>query len=284
MNFSMFKRSDVYYSGSERKVGIIIGEDEYMVKFQKATAFGKRYNHVSEYLGSRIFGLLGFEVQETFLGSYDGEPVVACKNFIGHDEYFVPFNDVGESTLDQDKELYQYTYEDIMQMLRDNSKLTNVNETISLFWEMFIVDALLGNFDRHGGNWGFIKSNDRYRLAPVFDNGSCLYPKMIDEHEMLSIMQSEVETDKRIYTFPTSQIKLNGNKSSYYDVINSLAFPECNIALEKIVERIDLDIIFKLIDETVEISDVRKEFYKYMLKQRYEKILKASYDLLRKQK
>ena len=82
MNFSMFKRSDVYYSGSERKLGIIIGEDEYMVKFQKATAFGKRYNHVSEHLGSRIFGLLGFEVQETFLGSYDGEPVVACKNFI----------------------------------------------------------------------------------------------------------------------------------------------------------------------------------------------------------
>ena len=262
----------------------IIGEDEYMVKFQNATAFGKRFNHVSEYLGSRIFGLLGFEVQETFLGSYDGEPVVACKNFIGHNEYFVPFNDVGESTLDQDKELYQYTYEDIMQMLRDNSKLTNVNKTISLFWEMFIVDALIGNFDRHGGNWGFIKCNDKYRLAPVFDNGSCLYPKMIDEYEMLFVMQSEEETDKRIYTFPTSQVKLNGNKSSYYEVINSLAFPECNVALVKIVERIDLDSIFKLIDETVEISDVRKSFYKHMLKHRYEKILKASYDLLRKQK
>ena len=54
--------------------------------------------------------------------------------------------------------------------------------------------------------------------------------------------------------------------------------------MEKIVERIDLDIIFKLIDETVEISDVRKSFYKHMLKHRYEKILKGSYDLLRKQK
>ena len=140
------------------------------------------------------------------------------------------------------------------------------------YWEMFIVDALLGNFDRHGGNWGFIKCNDMYRLAPVFDNGSCLYPKMIDERKMLLVMQSEEETDKRIYTFSTSQVKLNGNKSSYYEVINSLAFPECNIALEKIVERIDLDVIFKLIDETVEISDVRKSFYKHMLKYRYEKI------------
>lgn len=284
MNLSMFKRSDVYYSGSERKLGIVIGEDEYMVKFRKATAFGKRNNHVSEYLGSRIFGLLGFDVQETFLGSYDGEPVVACKKFIGYDEYFVPFNDVGESTLDQDKELYQYTYEDIMQMLRDNSKLTNVDETISLFWEMFIVDALLGNFDRHGGNWGFIKNKDKYRLAPVFDNGSCLYPKMVDEREMLLAMQSEEETDKRIYTFPTSQVKLNGKKSSYYEVINSLAFPECNVALVKIVEKIDLEKIFSLIDETVELSDVQKDFYKHMLKHRYEKILKESYDLLRNPK
>ena len=61
MNFSMFKRSDVYYSGSERKLGIIIGEDEYMVKFQKATAFGKRYNHVSEYLVNTSFLLMMLE-------------------------------------------------------------------------------------------------------------------------------------------------------------------------------------------------------------------------------
>ena len=59
---------------------------------------------------------------------------------------------MGESTLDEDKESYQYDYEDIMRMLRDNSKLTDVAETISMFWEMFIVDALLGNFDRHGMN------------------------------------------------------------------------------------------------------------------------------------
>ena len=26
---------------------------------------------------------------------------------------------------------------------------------IGRFWEMFVVDALLGNFDRHNGNWGF---------------------------------------------------------------------------------------------------------------------------------
>ena len=27
---------------------------------------------------------------------------------------------------------------------------------------MYIIDALIGNFDRHGNNWGFIKSNNKY--------------------------------------------------------------------------------------------------------------------------
>ncbi|MFR7404828.1 MAG: HipA domain-containing protein [Coriobacteriaceae bacterium] len=56
------------------------------------------------------------------------------------------------------------------------TQLTDVAETISMFWEMFIVDALLGNFDRHGMNWGFIKRDNAYALAPVFDNRSCLFP------------------------------------------------------------------------------------------------------------
>ena len=34
-----------------------------------------------------------------------------------------------------------------MQMLRDNSKLVNVDDTISLFWNIYVIDALLGNFD-----------------------------------------------------------------------------------------------------------------------------------------
>lgn len=48
---------------------------------------------------------------------------------------------------------------------------------------------------------------------------------------MQAIMESEDETDKRIYKFPTSQVKLDGKKSSYFEVINSLQFEACNDAL-----------------------------------------------------
>ena len=280
IDFSKYERNNKYYGGSERKEGITIDGEDYMIKYPKRTQFGKRNNHISEFLGSHIFELCRIEAHKTYLGYRNGEKVVACKDFNTKGKQFVPFNDVGESTLDQDKETYQYDYEDIMQMLRDNSKLTNVQETISMFWKIYIVDALLGNFDRHGANWGFLKENNKYSLAPVFDNGSCLYPQMIDEAEMSNVIDSEAETDQRIYKFPTSQVKLNGKKSSYYEVINSLQFDECNDALRFVIEQLDMSAVCKLIDETPLISDIQKAFYKHMITARYNKILKASYDRL----
>ena len=224
-----------YYGGSERKIAIIYKNEEYIIKFQKYTNFNtKIFNHVSEYLDSHIFALFGMKTQETTLGMYNGEEVVAIKNFTSDNVIFVPFNDVGESTLNNDKDNYCYSYEDITQMLIDNSKLTNVKQTIKVFWKMFIIDALIGNFDRHGANWGFLKTNDIYTISPVFDNGSCLYSQLNDEDMMKKIMKSTEETDKRIDTFPTSQILLNGKKSSYYEVINSLSFKECNEALVEV--------------------------------------------------
>ena len=280
IDFTKYKLSNIRYGGSERKLGIIIDDNNYMLKFQKNSPFGKRVNHICEYIGTRIFSYLGFDTQLVFLGLYNNEQVVACKDFITENVLFVPFNDVGESTIEDNKELYQYTYEEIITMLNKNKKLTNVKETISIFWEMYIVDALIGNFDRHGGNWGFLKENNKYRLAPIFDNGSSLFPQMIDEDKMKFIMEDEEETLKRVYEFPTSQIKLNNKKSSYYDVINSLAYKECNDALIKIYKKINMIDIYKIIDEVEFLSKIHKEFLKHILNKRYEIIIKASYDKL----
>lgn len=282
MDYSIYEISNINYGGSERKIGIKIENEYYMIKFQKKTAFGKRNNHISEYLGSQIFNMLGVNAQETILGTFKDENVVVCKDFNIDGYQFVPFNDVGESTIEEDKEKYQYSYEDIMSLLLLNKKITNVEDVVSSFWEIYIIDALLDNFDRHGNNWGFLKKNNKYEMAPVFDNGSCLFPNMTNEDEMIYIMNSKEETDKRIYSFPTSQIKLNGKKSSYYDVINSLVYKECNEALIKIFKRINLKEIFNLIDDIKSISEVHKSFYKYMLNERYEKIIKESYNKLEK--
>lgn len=279
-DYSKYEKTPVMFSGAERKHEIIIGGHRYIVKFQKDSEIGLTFSHVSEYLGSHIFQSIGIPVQETFLGTCDGKNVVVMKNFLGPEDMLVAFNGVGESSLERDKELYQYTYEDITAMLRENMKSTSVEETVERFWDMFIVDALIGNFDRHGGNWGFIKRDNQYRIAPVYDNGSSLYPKLNTDERIKAVLASEDEINQRIYQFPTSHIKVKNRKSSYFEVISSLQFEDCNAALKRIVPRIHFDRIYTLIDEIEGISEIRKHFYKTMLQQRYEKILMYAYQRL----
>lgn len=271
---------NVFFSGAEKKYEVVIDGFRYIMKFQKNSEIGLIFNHVSEYLGSHVFESLGIPVQETFLGKYHGENIVLMKNFCGDGETLVHFNDVGESTLEQDKEMYQYTYEDIQQMLKDNTKSTDVVETVQRFWDMFIVDALNGNFDRHGGNWGFIKRNDAYSIAPVYDNGSSMYPRINTDEKIEELLSSEALIDERIYKFPTSHVKLHGKKSSYFEVINSLQFEECNYALKRIAPRVSLEKIHGIIDDIACISDAHKIFYKTMYSQRFEKILLPAYKKL----
>ena len=278
-DFSNYPLSNIRYGGSERKLGILINGEPYMLKFQKITQFGKRNNHLSEYLGSHIFELLGFNVHQTYLGSYKNEAVVACKDFVCNGYEFVPFNDVGESTIETDKEKYQYSYNDIILLLEKNKKITSIEETVSIFFDMFIVDALIGNFDRHGANWGFLKKDNKYSLAPIFDNGSSLFPQLINEDEMKIILSDEDELNERVYKFPTSQIKLNDKKSSYFEVISSLKFNEINKSLLNIYPKIDLEKINSLFD-SLNISNIHKQLYKRMIEERFNKIIKYSYEKL----
>ncbi|MCQ2771685.1 MAG: HipA domain-containing protein [Bacilli bacterium] len=280
IDYSSCRLSGIRYGGSERKIGIVNNGVKYMLKIQSRTQFGRRNNHISEYIGSHIFELIGIDVHETQLGTYKGENVVACRDFVLDDTFFIPFNAVGESTIETDVEHYQYSYEDILVLLKRNIKITDVEEAIDIFFRVFIVDALIGNFDRHGANWGFIKKGNSYSLAPVFDNGSCLYPQMVDENEMLYVLSNEEEINDRVYKYPTSQIKINGKKSSYYEVISSLSFEKCNEQLKWVMDRLNMDRIYNFIDGISCISDIQKSFYKTMLKHRYEKILLSSYEKL----
>ena len=63
-----------------------------------------------------------------------------------------------------------------------------------------------------------MKKDNKYSLAPIFDNGSSLFPQLINEDEMKIILSDEDELNERVYKFPTSQIKLNDKKSSYFEV------------------------------------------------------------------
>ena len=94
----------------------------------------------------------------------------------------------------------------------------------------------------------------------------------------MAVLTNENELNARIYQFPTSAVKLNGKKINYHNFITSCEYEECNEAVKRVVPRIDMEQIEALIDNTYELSELQKSFYKRYLNGRYEKILLPAYD------
>ena len=145
---------------------------------------------------------------------------------------------------------------------------------------MFVVDALLGNFDRHNGNWGFLydPAVRRSSIAPVFDCGSCLLPQA-DEEIMRAVLSDERELNARIYTFPTSAIKQQDKKINYYDFLTSTDNEDCISAVKRIYERIDIAQITEFIESVPYITELQREFYGRYVSARYDLILRPAYEM-----
>ena len=147
-----------------------------------------------------------------------------------------------------------------------------------VFWDMFVIDALIGNYDRHNGNWGVLanKKTGEVKFAPIYDCGSCLYSQLTD-NQMEDILKDKGQINDRIYNRPTSTIMNNGKRINYYEFIASMEKQELNEAILRVVPKIKIEKIDLIIKETPFMSKVRKEFYETMLNLRYEKILKDTY-------
>lgn len=277
-----------YNGGNGSKIGINYNGTAYMLKFPPYNDKTNIYTNscISEYISCHIFQMLGFETQNTMLGIYNqnGEEkiVVACKDFTMdklqkekelHDFASIK-NTIIENSLSNG---YGTELNDVIETIL-NQNILPENEMLEHFWNMFIVDSLLGNFDRHNGNWGFLVDLKTHEIsfAPIYDCGSCLYPQLSDE-QMKEYLNNEDEINKRIYVFPNSALKINDRKINYYDFINSLQNEDCNNALLRIYTRINLNEIKEFIDNVPLISDTRKTFYKTMIESRLEKILEPAF-------
>ena len=140
----------------------------------------------------------------------------------------------------------------------------------------------MANSGRHNGNWGFLYDTvtDKMELAPVYDCGSSLFPQA-DEKIMEMVLQNAQELNYRIFEIPTSAILLEGKKIKYFDFISSLQNRDCNQALARIVPRIDMEKIKTIIEETPFLSDLQKNFYFTVLRERKKRILDFSLELLK---
>ena len=276
-----------YNGANGKKIAVEYNGDVYMLKFppsadNKPTELSYTNSCISEYIASHIFNMLGIRCHETILGTFkiSGKEkiVCACKDFTADGKELFDFCSIKNTVIDSE---HGGTGTELADLLETIEKQEYVSPQILTehFWNVFVVDSLLGNFDRHNGNWGFLydRNTEKAEIAPVYDCGSCLLPQA-DENTMKKVLENETELESRVYRFPTSALKLNNVKINYYEFLMNTDNVDCKDAVERIVPRIDIDEIKEFIDTVPYITDMQKEFYKTYITARYEKIIAPVYE------
>ena len=274
-------RKKAYGGANGSKLSVIYNNELYMLKLPMHSSKNPNISYTnsctSEYLGCHIFNTLGVKAQETLLGTFKFHgkvrPVVACKDFTSPGTVIMDFASIKNQIIDSATNGYGTELSDILDTIEQQTVIDS-KELKEHFWNMFVVDAFIGNWDRHNGNWGFLynQETDHIEIAPIFDCGSSLYPQ-IDDEIIKKVLPSKAEMNGRVYDAPTSAIMINKKRVNYYQLIKSKEYKDCTEAVKRIAPRIDLEKINVLIDEVEQLSGLQKEFLKKILKMRKEIII-----------
>ena len=142
---------------------------------------------------------------------------------------------------------------------------------------MFIIDALIGNTDRHNKNWGVLydKKKDEYCFAPIYDCGSSIFPTLSDEG-ITELFESETVFRNSVLNV-YSCLRENGKRINYYQYFKACSCRDFIDALKRVVPKININEIGDIIMQIPYLSNARKDFYFKFLQYRYWEILIPAY-------
>ena len=278
------------YDGSEAKKTLLFNDKIYMVKFpnhvrnSKISKLDYINNQISEDIGCKIFKSIGIETQNTFLATYTertgkNKIVVACEDFcIPNRLALKEFKSLALAVTDGNINS-PTSIEFINEVLQKSDFIENKKEFFEKFWDMFVVDALIGNKDRHLGNFGLIVGEKGLSFSPIYDCGSSLSPLMSDE-EMTQTLNQEGNFLSSEYNIP-SVFKYKEKRIFYHEIFKNPPKELAN-AIFRIVPKIDMEKINTIIQNVEGVSNTRKEYLAKSVELRYNKIHKTAYTELSK--
>ena len=302
-NCKLSSRNLEYAGRAGEKRGIIYNDEFWFLKFPKNTigmnkVAGLSYvtSPLSEYIGSHIYKILGYDVHDTILGiCNDGKRdkvVCACKDFIDDDrnELLIPYtalrNDTNPIVMDRDEETTKSAsnINEIIFQLKNNTILGSIDDAWDRFWDVVIIDMLINNNDRNEDNWGVIKykKENEYKLAPIYDCGNCFYGKTSDDR-IKSILDSTEKLKSSAINGITAYEDDNEKRITNLEVINYINKYALN-NLKRICENVKnhlsniTDFINSIPDyynNSLIMSDERKEYYLATLKIRLDELINS---------
>ena len=247
LDISKYPRVSIDLDGYQNKMVIVYKQYLNIVKFshEKNGIFDK--THISEYLASKLAHKIGIPCQEVELGVYEGSDVCICKYVTKPDEDLHCYKDINDSSLSPQRNVKSngYTIDEVREVLKDykHSKDDYI-KTLNIFYLMTAFDALIGNADRHWGNWGYIGKNKSYvGLAPLYDNGNSMCTVLTDRKMKKALRLTDNDfKDLFVLKLPNSQLKIDKAKRPFADIIN----------------HIDLEPYFGIIKSNLTTDDIRK--------------------------
>lgn len=234
-DFEEFPQNNLKYGGlAGKKQGVIIDDQNVLLKFPtflaeiKDSSESKLKNvelkyassQFSEYLGSHFYEMLGYDVHKTMLGYYKGFLVVGCVDFNDYQNrlHLIEFRNY-LTTYSQDISEFDpaahHSSSNIVRLLevfKDSMLSKDIQKGLEdRFFEMLVIDAILGNPDRHPGNFGLMQryseaSNlnaEFVRLSPIYDLGNSLNSKLSDKKIQMTL-SSQSEFQKYAYLAQTT--------------------------------------------------------------------------------
>ena len=163
--------------GMLRKAWIIDDNIRYLLKGGYKNEILQPFNEV---LASEICNRLGFNHVEYTIDTYKDTVVSKCPCFITKDTELITCNQIINNI---ERHNNQEDYENYIKILEDNG-INNPREKLE---NMFILDFLIMNEDRHLNNFGIIRDVNTLKwidIAPIFDNGQSLNIEYYDEDEL----------------------------------------------------------------------------------------------------
>lgn len=265
------------YAGSEKKKTVLMDDgNKYLLKFpdpirEKGKDLSYINNAISEYISCSIYNIIGISAQKTILGEYIDEKgkqkiACACQDVRKNGEMMYEINKLELSSIDN-------THARTLSFSYMDEVFNKMDDTISkellsdFYYKMFIVDAFIGNTDRHNGNWALLQSSDDIRISPVYDCGSSFAP-LVDE----SVVSSDAGVKCAMNT-SSVLVDDKGKRIKYCEFFKNELSPRVQKALLQVVPNINLDEVDKLVFNTEYISKNRQDFYFSFLHTTYEKIL-----------
>jgi len=295
-NYNACEANMRFYGGEAgAKLGVVVDGENWLLKYPKSTKtltnpkVSYTTSPLSEYIGSKIYEMIGIPVHETKLGYRDGKIVVACKDFLERGDLLVEFRNIKNT---YNPEIYDNgtsgsgtLLSEIITVLKTNKVLQSLCGVEARFWDMFVVDAFIGNHDRNNTNWGIITNDDAVKgIAPVYDNGEAFFDKRDD------LTFSKRLADRKALLTDA----IDGSISAYIndDVhhINPMIYiggktnSDCSDALQRFLEKCDMNAVTTFINAIPEaesgyqiIGKAQSEFYCRFLEIRYDDFVNGWY-------